>query len=143
MNSGRAISTQTRRGKGDKMSKLAVWIADQMSAVALKLEAQAGKIYLRYIKNSIPSDYDFTTMYDFDDDETQRTSDEQDYGLELIVDLHAPSDALVEAMGYSPDELRAGAFRIMLPDDDAPNYDIDDELRDADERDELIDEDGR
>ena len=110
------------------MNKLVLWIADQAHVVSEHLETWANNVYMldRLDMDQIPHP---SELYDFDDDETQRTSDAS---FELVVELQTPIDVLAEAMGYTPDELPSGDFRIMLP-DDGPNY----------EADELIDEDGR
>ena len=68
------------------MSKLTVWIADRMTKLGDALIARADEMYTHDI---------IISNYNFDDDETERTSD-------------AASD-----------------FRILLPDGDGPDYEAD------------------
>ena len=123
------------------MIDLMLWIADRMADAGEGLQNGASRIYMRHELDSMgltklptnaPDYFDIEGLYNFDDDETQRTSDAS---FELVVELQTPTDVLAEAMGYTPDELPSGNFHIMLP-DDGPNYEADDEGL-------IVDEDGR
>ena len=122
------------------MSKLTVWIADQMQAIAERLEQEAGKIYLDN-KASITYEYDWSDMrdqmYDFDDDETQRTSDEKHWPLGDPSDLYGLPTFPVDEGVLDVDEMAVPqnytievAMERMHREglrlrDDGPNYEAD------------------
>ena len=123
------------------MSKLTVWIADQMQALAERLEAKASSIYQRDMEENglliMSEDYDPWAMrdrdYDFDDDETMRTSDEKHWPLGDPSDLYGlPTfpvdegvldvDEMVVPQNYTIGVVMERRLRLR---DDGPNYEAD------------------
>ena len=110
------------------MSKLTVWIADQLQSVASSIykaefEDEEGYLKVKFVEEN----------YDFDDDETQRTSDEKHWPLGDPSDLYGlPTfpvdegvldvDEMVVPQNYTIGVVMERRLRLR---DDGPNYEAD------------------
>ena len=130
------------RAKGEnEMSKLTVWIADQMQTLSGRLEAEAYNLYRAEFKDRGMNLDEFVKLvnenYNFDDDETMRTSDEKHWPLGDPSDLYGlptfpadegvlDADEMVVPQNYTievaMERMHREGLRLR---DDGPNYEAD------------------